>query len=89
MKMGRQDIETVYCLNATEYDAFKLYFEGNTVPQIGQMLNMSTTSAGKALDSARGHVWGGMTEKRVNRGEMPSGLSVDNHGRTQESRKYT
>lgn len=86
MKMGRQDIETVYCLNATEYDAFKLYFEGNSVPQIGQMLNMTTSSAGKALDSARGHVWGGMTDKRVNRGELPSSLSVENHGSTKESR---
>lgn len=84
--MGRQDIETVYCLNATEYDAFKLYFEGNSVPQIGQMLNMTTSSAGKALDSARGHVWGGMTDKRVNRGELPSSLSVENHGSTKESR---
>lgn len=83
--MGRQDIEAVYCLNAMEYDAFKLYFDGNTVPQIGQALNMSTSSAGKALDSARGHVWGGMTEKRINRGEVPSGLSVDNHGSTKES----
>lgn len=84
MKMGRQDIEAVYCLNATEYDAFAMYFAGNSVSQIGQALNMTTSSAGKALDSARGHVWGGMTEKRINRGEMPSSLSIDNHGSTQE-----
>lgn len=83
--MGRQDIETVYCLNATEYDAFQMYFAGNTVPQIGQALNMTTSSAGKALDSARSHVWGGMTEKRVNRGEMPSGLSVEIYGSTKET----
>lgn len=83
--MGRQDIQAVYCLNSTEYDAFKLYFDGNTVPQIGQALNMSTSSAGKALDSARAHVWGGMTEKRVNRGEVPSSLSVENHGSTKEN----
>lgn len=83
--MGRQDIEAVYCLNATEYDAFQMYFAGNTVPQIGQALNMSTSSAGKALDSARGHVWGTMTEKRINRDEMPSGLPVDNHGSTKEN----
>lgn len=86
--MGRQDIEAVYCLNATEYDAFKLYFEGNSVPQIGQTLNMTTSSAGNVLDSARDHVWGRMTDKRVNRGEVPSNLSVDNHGSTKESR-YT
>lgn len=84
--MGRQDIQAVYCLNATEHDAFKLYFDGHSVPQIGQMLNMSTSSAGKVLDSARDHVWGTMTEKRVNRGEVPSSLSVDNHGSTKESR---
>jgi hypothetical protein len=84
MKMGRQDIETVYCLNATEYDAFQMYFAGNTVPQISEALNMTNTSAGKVLDSARNHVWDTMTEKRVNRGEMPSGLSVENHGSTQE-----
>lgn len=83
--MGRQDIQAVYCLNATEHDAFKLYFEGHSVPQIGQMLNMSTSSAGKALDSARDHVWGGMTEKRVNRGELPSSLSVEHHDSTQEN----
>lgn len=82
--MGRQDIESVYCLNATEYDAFKMYFEGNTVPQIGHALNMSTTAAGKALDSARSHVWGTMTEKRVNRGELPSSLSIDHYGSTKE-----
>jgi hypothetical protein len=86
MKMGRQDIQAVYCLNATEYEAFKMYFEGSSVPQIGQALNMTTSSAGKALDSARGNVWGTMTEKRVNRGEVPSSLSVDNHGSTKESR---
>ena len=87
--MGRQDIETVYCLNATEYDAFKMYFDGNTVSQIGQAMNMTTTSAGKALDSARGHVWGGMTEKRINRGEVPSSLSVDNYGNTKEKPNKT
>jgi len=87
--MGRQDIESVYCLNATEYDAFKLYFDGNTVPQIGQTLNMTNSSAGKALDSARSHVWSGMTEKRVNRGEVPSGLSVENHDSTQENTSKT
>jgi hypothetical protein len=70
-----------------EYDAFKMYFEGNTVPQISEALNMTNSSAGKVLDSARDHVWGGMTQKRVNRGEMPSGLSVENHGSTKEKRK--
>lgn len=84
--MGRQDIEAVYCLNATEYDAFAMYFAGSSVPQIGQALNMTNSSAGKVLDSARSHVWGGMTEKRMNRGELPSGLSVDNHGSTKENR---
>lgn len=82
--MGRQDIEAVYCLNATEYDAFKMYWEGNSVSQIGQALNMTTSSAGKALDSARGHVWGSMTEKRINRGEVPKGLSIENHGSKKE-----
>jgi hypothetical protein len=72
MKMGRQDIEAVYCLNATEYEAFKLYFDGNTVPQIGQALNMTNSSAG---------------EKRINRGELPSGLSIESHGSTQENSK--
>ena len=83
--MGRQDIEAVYCLNATEYDAFQMYFAGNTVPQISEALNMTTTSAGKALDSARGHVWSGMTEKRANRGEMTSGLPVEHYGNTKEN----
>jgi hypothetical protein len=89
MKMGRQDIETVYCLNATEYDAFQMYWSGSTVPQISEALNMTTSSAGKVLDSARDHVWGRMTEKRVERGEMPSGLSIENHGSTQENTSKT
>jgi hypothetical protein len=82
--MARRDIESVYCLNASEYDAFKMYFEGSTVPQISHALNMSTTQAGHVLDSARGRVWGGMTEKRENRGEVSKGL-VTNHGNAKES----
>ena len=67
--MGRRDIQAVYSLNNQEYEAFQMYWEGNSVSQIGTALNMTTSHAGKVLDEARNHVWTGMTEKRVNRGE--------------------
>lgn len=85
--MGRQDIETVYCLNATEYDAFKMYFDGASVSQIGCALNMTNSAAGNVLDSARDHVWGRMTEKRSGRGEVPQGFSIEHHGSTQANYK--
>jgi hypothetical protein len=85
MKMGRRDIQAVYCLNGQEHDAFSMYFGGSSVSQIGQALNMSTSQAGKVLDSARDHVWGGMTEKRVNRGEVTVNLSKDQYGSTKEN----
>ena len=67
--MGRRDIQAVYSLNNAQYEAFQMYFEGNSVSQIGSALNMTTSHAGKVLDEARANVWTGMTEKRVNRGE--------------------
>jgi len=77
--MGRRDIQAVYCLNNAEHEAFQMYWEGNTVPQIGQALNMSTSQAGKVLDQARDHVWTTMTEKRE-----AHGLPTEQHGSTQE-----
>jgi len=85
--MARRDIESVYCLNANEYDAFKMYFEGSTVSQISNTLNMSTTQAGHVLDSARSRVWGGMTEKRENRGEVSKGLVTNHANETQNNKK--
>ena len=87
--MGRRDIQAVYCLNNAEHEAFSMYWEGNSVPQIGQALNMSTSQAGKVLDQARDHVWSGMTEKRANRGEATVGTSLEQHGSTQEDTSQT
>src|SRR5271166_1918171 len=78
-EMGRRDIQAVYCLNNAEHEAFSMYWEGNTVPQIGQALNMSTSQAGKVLDQAREHVWTTMTEKRE-----VHGLPTEQHDSTQE-----
>jgi len=84
--MGRRDIQAVYCLNAAEHEAFQMYWEGNTVSQIGTALNMSTTQAGKVLDNARDHVWSTMTEKRASHGmtSLPEA-----HGSTQETASKT
>ncbi len=82
--MGRRDIQAVYCLNNAEHEAFQMYWEGNSVPQIGQALNMSTSQAGKVLDQARDHVWTTMTDKRATHG-----LPTEQHGSTQENTSKT
>jgi hypothetical protein len=78
--MGRRDIQAVYCLNSEQHEAFSMYWEGNSVAQIGQALNMTTSHAGKVLDEARDHVYSTMSEKRE-----AHGLPTEQHDSTQES----
>ena len=83
-EMGRRDIQAVYCLNSEQHEAFSMYWEGNSVAQIGQALNMTTSHAGKVLDEARDHVYSTMSEKRE-----AHGLPTEQHDSTQEGTSNT
>ncbi len=64
--MGKPDkIQSIYGLRPEEHEAFKLYWEGNTVPQIATSMCCSTNEAGQLLDSAKTNVGNRLAERQV------------------------